>query len=434
MCSLWKTMEESDDGDLEAVVRGYSRMNPYNWQPVSTAGFDPGLSFRSSAAMMFPNLMTMTAPASPVGMDLQDLCRPFYGDGNGSMLRSASSCSSLMFESMEVNAASSSIFAAESSPPPSAAASIRKLGEIKEEKSLEISPRVPEVLGSKPVKVEGLKECDGSSSSLSQALDNGGTAQPVSKAQGSKRRKSQQKRIVCVPAAAGSNRPSGESLPSDLWAWRKYGQKPIKGSPYPRGYYRCSSSKGCSARKQVERSRTDPTMLVITYTSDHNHPWPTHRNALAGSTRQTPSEKNAPAESRAQKQENSDTIIMPENNPDGENNTNNNDSTTSAFSVAGGGGSISSADGENLSSSMIQDDHDPAAVAELRNLFRPEDDFFAELGELPEPLNIFSRQHFDDDKSDEEEAASSVVDPFNLFNWSSLNPTPSPFIDTKTAM
>ncbi|WVZ11562.1 hypothetical protein V8G54_016092 [Vigna mungo] len=36
---------------------------------------------------------------------------------------------------------------------------------------------------------------------------------------------------------------------SDPWAWRKYGQKPIKGSPYPRSYYRCSSSKGCLARK-----------------------------------------------------------------------------------------------------------------------------------------------------------------------------------------
>lgn len=35
----------------------------------------------------------------------------------------------------------------------------------------------------------------------------------------------------------------------------------------------------------MERSRTDPNMLVITYTSEHNHPWPTQRNALAGSTR-----------------------------------------------------------------------------------------------------------------------------------------------------
>ncbi|XP_012454645.1 probable WRKY transcription factor 14 isoform X1 [Gossypium raimondii] len=113
---------------------------------------------------------------------------------------------------------------------------------------------------------------------------------------GIKRRlgKSQGKKVVCIPAPAAANsRSSGEVVPSDLWAWRKYGQKPIKGSPYPRGYYRCSSSKGCSARKQVERSRTDPNMLVITYTSEHNHPWPTQRNALAGSTRSQPSKPNA---------------------------------------------------------------------------------------------------------------------------------------------
>ncbi|KAK1356579.1 WRKY domain-containing protein [Heracleum sosnowskyi] len=103
---------------------------------------------------------------------------------------------------------------------------------------------------------------------------------------GIKRRKGLQKKVVCIPAPAPVNsRPTGEIVPSDLWAWRKYGQKPIKGSPHPRGYYRCSSSKGCSARKQVERSRIDPNMLVITYTSEHNHPWPTQRNALAGSTR-----------------------------------------------------------------------------------------------------------------------------------------------------
>ena len=42
----------------------------------------------------------------------------------------------------------------------------------------------------------------------------------------------------------------------------------------------------------MERSRTDPNMLVITYTSEHNHPWPTQRNALAGSTRSQPSKTN----------------------------------------------------------------------------------------------------------------------------------------------
>ncbi|THU60642.1 hypothetical protein C4D60_Mb07t14950 [Musa balbisiana] len=100
---------------------------------------------------------------------------------------------------------------------------------------------------------------------------------PASQIARSKRRKNQQKKVVCHVPAAG--------LSSDVWAWRKYGQKPIKGSPYPRGYYRCSSSKGCLARKQVERSRTDPGMFIITYTAEHNHPVPTHRNSLAGSTR-----------------------------------------------------------------------------------------------------------------------------------------------------
>ncbi|KAK8521979.1 hypothetical protein V6N13_022042 [Hibiscus sabdariffa] len=102
---------------------------------------------------------------------------------------------------------------------------------------------------------------------------------PTSHNSRSKRRKNQLKRVCQVPA---------EGLSSDVWAWRKYGQKPIKGSPYPRGYYRCSTSKGCLARKQVERHRSDPNMFIVTYTGEHNHAAPTHRNSLAGSTRQKP--------------------------------------------------------------------------------------------------------------------------------------------------
>ncbi|XP_047331580.1 probable WRKY transcription factor 65 [Impatiens glandulifera] len=90
------------------------------------------------------------------------------------------------------------------------------------------------------------------------------------------------KRVVSIPMkdlAEGSRFNKGESaVPFDSWAWRKYGQKPIKGSPYPRGYYRCSSSKGCPAKKQVERSNLDPTMLMITYSREHNHSYPATTN------------------------------------------------------------------------------------------------------------------------------------------------------------
>ncbi|KAK1438594.1 hypothetical protein QVD17_04403 [Tagetes erecta] len=92
-----------------------------------------------------------------------------------------------------------------------------------------------------------------------------------------KKRKNQQKRVVVQVTAAG--------LSSDPWAWRKYGQKPIKGSIYPRSYYRCSSSKGCMARRQVEQSCNDSSIYILTYTSDHNHPQPTRRNSLAGINR-----------------------------------------------------------------------------------------------------------------------------------------------------
>nr|GMC78779.1 probable WRKY transcription factor 29 [Ipomoea batatas] len=92
-----------------------------------------------------------------------------------------------------------------------------------------------------------------------------------------KRRKSEHKRVVLqVPL---------EELSDDKWAWRKYGQKPIKGSPYPRSYYRCSSSKGCLARKQVERSCSEPGMFIVTYTAEHCHSQPTRRNSLAGTIR-----------------------------------------------------------------------------------------------------------------------------------------------------
>lgn len=55
-------------------------------------------------------------------------------------------------------------------------------------------------------------------------------------------RKSKAKKVVCV---VDRGILSGEEVAaSELWVWRKYGQKPIKGSSYPRYIY-TSDEMGC---------------------------------------------------------------------------------------------------------------------------------------------------------------------------------------------
>ncbi|KAJ1439846.1 Zn-cluster domain [Sesbania bispinosa] len=86
----------------------------------------------------------------------------------------------------------------------------------------------------------------------------------------SKKRKSRVKRTIRVPAVSSKI----ADIPADEFSWRKYGQKPIKGSPYPRGYYKCSTVRGCPARKHVERAQDDPKMLIVTYEGEHRHSQP----------------------------------------------------------------------------------------------------------------------------------------------------------------
>ncbi|XP_042378137.1 WRKY transcription factor WRKY51-like [Zingiber officinale] len=83
----------------------------------------------------------------------------------------------------------------------------------------------------------------------------------------SKKKKPRVKKTIRVPSISSRN----ADIPADEYSWRKYGQKPIKGSPYPRGYYKCSSVRGCPARKHVERAPQDPSMLIVTYEGEHRH-------------------------------------------------------------------------------------------------------------------------------------------------------------------
>ncbi|KAI3908826.1 hypothetical protein MKW98_029376 [Papaver atlanticum] len=59
----------------------------------------------------------------------------------------------------------------------------------------------------------------------------------------------------------------------DGYRWRKYGQKAVKNSIYPRSYYRCTTQK-CTVKKRVERSFQDPAVVITTYEGQHNHQSP----------------------------------------------------------------------------------------------------------------------------------------------------------------
>ncbi|CAN1328101.1 Probable WRKY transcription factor 35 [Linum perenne] len=253
---------------------------------------------------------------------------------------------------------------------------------------------------------------------------------------GIKRRKSQAKKVVCIPAPATVNsRPSGEVVPSDLWAWRKYGQKPIKGSPYPRGYYRCSSSKGCSARKQVERSRTDPNMLVITYTSEHNHPWPTQRNALAGSTRAHPhtntkhhiSHISTTATSSSSKK-NTTTSSSLNNDNHATSSSNPNKDVAAACSMS------SNEDDDDVDKADVDHPTDTMMLeidggTEFSNSYRPmlmgsaapDHDFFAGLGEIEggDPLQLLLSSGDDPVVADQGKEVEPLFS--SMFDWSSCS-------------
>uniref|UniRef100_A0A0D6QV75 WRKY domain-containing protein n=1 Tax=Araucaria cunninghamii TaxID=56994 RepID=A0A0D6QV75_ARACU len=92
---------------------------------------------------------------------------------------------------------------------------------------------------------------------------------------GSSSKESNQTVAVSVPPVPVVEKPS-----ADGYNWRKYGQKQVKGSEYPRSYYKCTHPN-CPVKKKVERSHNGQVTEIV-YKGEHNHPkpQPTRRMAL----------------------------------------------------------------------------------------------------------------------------------------------------------
>lgn len=195
----------------------------------------------------------------------------------------------------------------------------------------------------------------------------------------------------------------------------------------------------------MERSRTDPNMLVITYTSEHNHPWPTQRNALAGSTRSQPSKNNNNNNNSSNsnnhnaassKNNNAEAdLIQPQNGmssrPKEEEEQQQTDQSNSDV--------VSNRVKEEME--IMEDAEKHIDELEIENInilednnnmnngefsdgsvlgYKPSmcEDFFAELGEIEaDPLNLLFTQGFNEQQQQQRE--SKALDPFHLFDWSS---------------
>ncbi|KAK4369032.1 hypothetical protein RND71_012824 [Anisodus tanguticus] len=225
----------------------------------------------------------------------------------------------------------------------------------------------------------------------------GDEAAEVSMPSPRKSRRGAKKKVISVPIIeADGSRCKGEVYPPpDSWSWRKYGQKPIKGSPYPRGYYRCSSSKGCPARKQVERSCLDPTMLLVTYCSEHNHQIPAaaaatkHHNhpTTTNSPTATTGDDNVAAVAAATVPDKS----SPEE-PDVFAYQHDNGFSELArelgwFSDMGTTSTLM----ESMSSSMVGSTWNDSDVALMLPIREEDQSLFGDLGELPECSVVFRR-------------------------------------------
>ncbi|VFQ77512.1 unnamed protein product [Cuscuta campestris] len=110
----------------------------------------------------------------------------------------------------------------------------------------------------------------GGSPSAVRDVDVSESSRGLSSSLQSQRRRREEKERFTVNVAA----PQMGNLdlpPDDGYTWRKYGQKDILGSSFPRAYYRCTHQRlyDCPAKKQVQRVDDNPYIFKVTYRYRH---------------------------------------------------------------------------------------------------------------------------------------------------------------------
>ena len=142
-------------------------------------------------------------------------------------------------------------------------------------------------------------------------------------------------------------------------------------------------------------------MLVITYTAEHNHPWPIQRNALAGSTRSCSSNPNSSKSS---------TTTASHNGPQS-----NTHLPSSASAVK------NEQTEEDMELKNVEDDNKVAPYRpEIHDQHQP-DDFFADLEELElegDSLSMLLSQGCAGDLNNETIASDGISD---FFGWTAGN-------------
>ncbi|KAG5227963.1 WRKY transcription factor [Salix suchowensis] len=127
----------------------------------------------------------------------------------------------------------------------------------------------PDLEGAKGNGFLGLmQEMEAPAASLSVDDNSQNRGSAGSESEGKLEKKRGEKKIR-KPKHAFQTRSQADIL-DDGYRWRKYGQKAVKNSKFPRSYYRCTH-QGCNVKKQIQRLTQDEGIVLTTYEGTHSH-------------------------------------------------------------------------------------------------------------------------------------------------------------------